>query len=63
MAEDRKGREFGNAAEACTHAVRRVPGLLRKYLRLETNTYLATEVSDGERRRCVIRGKVTFEKE
>jgi hypothetical protein len=49
MAKDRKGREFASLAEACTYAVRRAPGLLRKILRLDANTYLSTEISDGER--------------
>ncbi|MET4072667.1 hypothetical protein ABID58_007496 [Bradyrhizobium sp. S3.2.6] len=62
MAKDQKGREFANAAEACTYAVRRAPGLLRKIMRPQANTFLSTEVSDGERTRFIIRGKVTSEK-
>jgi hypothetical protein len=67
MAKDREGHEFASLAEACTYAVRRVPGLLRKILRLDTNldtnTYLSTEISDGERTLSIIRGKVTSEKQ
>jgi hypothetical protein len=63
MAKDRKGREFASLTEACTYAVRRTPGLLRKTLRLDANTYLSTEISDGERTLFVIRGKVTSEKQ
>jgi hypothetical protein len=63
MAKDRKGREFASLAEACTYAIRRAPGLLRKTLRSDANTYLTTEISDGERTLFVIRGKVTSEKQ
>jgi hypothetical protein len=63
MAKDGKGREFASLPEACTHAVRRAPGLLRKSLRPEANTYLHTEISDGERTRFIIRGKITSEKQ
>lgn len=62
MSKDGRGREFASPREACTFAVRRVPGLLRKELRLNANTYLSTEVSDGERTRFIIRGKITSEK-
>jgi hypothetical protein len=63
MAKDWKGREFASLSEACTYAVRRAPGLLRKTLRLDANTYLSTEISDGERTLSIIRGKVTSEKQ
>lgn len=63
MAKDHKGREFASAAEARTYAVRCAPGLLRKTLRLDANTYLSTEISDGERTLYIIRGKVTSEKQ
>ena len=63
MAKDREGREFASPAEACTYAVRRAPGLLRKTLRSDANTYLSTELSDGERTLFIIRGKVTSEKQ
>jgi hypothetical protein len=63
MAKDRTGREFASPAEACTYGVRRAPALLRKNLRPNANTYLSTEVSDGERTLFIIRGKVTSEKE
>ncbi len=63
MAKDRKGREFASLAEACTYGVRRAPGLLRKILRLDANTYLSTEISDGERTLFIIGGKVTGEKQ
>jgi hypothetical protein len=59
MANDRRGREFVGPAEACTHAFRRAPSLLSKILRPEANTYLGTEISDGERIRGIVRGKIT----
>jgi hypothetical protein len=63
MAKDQTGREFVSTAEACTYAVRRSPGLLRKILRSDGNTYLSTEISDGERTLFIIRGKVICEKQ
>ena len=48
-AEDRRGRLFGSAAEACSYAMRRTTALLGKTVRPTTNTHLSTEVSDGRR--------------
>ena len=62
LAEDRRGHQFENADEACAHAVRRTSAVLRKNVRPTTNIYLATEVSDGERTVCVVRGKVIIER-
>ena len=62
-AKDWTGREFVSNAEACTYAVRRTPGLLRKFLRTDANTFLSTEISDGERTLFIIRGKITCEKQ
>ena len=62
MAKDGDGREFASLTDACTYTIRRAPGLLSKILRLDANTYLATEISDGERTLFIIRGKVTSEK-
>ena len=63
MAKDLKGREFASLAEACIYAMRSAPVLLRKTLRLGANTYISTEISDDERTRYIIRGKVTSEKQ
>ena len=63
MAKDRRGREFADPAEACMYGVRSVPGLLRKNMRPRVNTYLSTEISDGNRTLFIIRGKVTSEKQ
>jgi hypothetical protein len=63
LTEDRRGRLFGNAAEACTYALRRAPRLLNKNLRsTPKDTYLGTEVSDGKRILFIVRGKITSEK-
>jgi hypothetical protein len=63
LAADRRGREFGSVAEAHDYALCRAPGLLSKTLRLKAkDTYLSTEISDGERTLYIIRGKVTSEK-
>ena len=60
FAEDRRGRLFGNAAEACSLPRAR---LLNKNLRsTPKDTYLSTEVSDGKRTLFIIRGKITSEK-
>ena len=60
--EDRRGRQFPSVKEACEHAVRRTPVVLRKVAAPTGNTYLATEISDGNRIVCVVRGKVLVEK-
>ena len=62
-AEGRRGRDFGSVAEACAYALCRAPDLLRKNIRATAkDTYLSTEVSDGERTLYIIRGKVTSER-
>jgi hypothetical protein len=63
LAEDRRGRLFGDAAEACAYALRRAPRLLNKSLRsTPKDTYLGTVVSDGKRNLFIIRGKITSER-
>lgn len=62
LAADRRGRQFESADEACAHAVRRTPAVLQKNVRPTTNIHLATEVSDGGRIFCVVRGKVIIER-
>jgi hypothetical protein len=59
---DRRGTSLPNKNEACAHAVRCTPLALRKSLSRRKNTYLALEVSDGERTIYVVRGKVVIEK-
>ncbi|SED17763.1 DUF6894 family protein [Bradyrhizobium erythrophlei] len=63
LVADRRGRLFGNVAEACGYARCRAPRLLSKALRsAPKDTYLSTEVSDGNRTLFIIRGKITSEK-
>jgi hypothetical protein len=62
FAEDRRGRQFASVNEACEYAVHRTPVALRKNMSATRDTYLATEVSDGERTVAVIRTKVLIEK-
>jgi hypothetical protein len=61
---DRRGTSLRNENEACAHAVRCTPLALRKSVstKKNKNTYLAWEVSDGERTIYVVRGKVVVEK-
>jgi hypothetical protein len=59
---DRRGTSLRNENEACARAVRRTPPALRKSVSSVRNTYLAWEVSDGERTIYVVRGKVVIEK-
>jgi hypothetical protein len=59
LPNDRLGRQFISEEEARAYAVRRTPALLRKTLRsATTDIYLATEVCDGERTLCIVRGKL-----
>jgi hypothetical protein len=58
---DRRGISLRNEADACAHAVRRTPLALKKSVSRVKDTYLAWEVSDGERTICVVRGKVVIE--
>ena len=61
MVPDRRGISLRNKNEACAHAVRCTPLALRKSVSRMKNTYLALEVSDGERTIYVVRGKVLIE--
>jgi hypothetical protein len=63
LAEDRRGRQFASADEACTHAIHITPVFLRKIARsMAANSYLSTEVTDGKRTLCVVRGTVIIER-
>jgi hypothetical protein len=59
---DLRGTSFRDENDACAHAVRYTPLALRKSVSCAKNTYLAWEVSDGERTIYVVRGKVVIEK-
>jgi hypothetical protein len=62
IAEDRQGHQFANVKDACEHAVKRIPAVLRRIATSKCNTHLATEIHDGTRTVCVVRGKVLIEK-
>ena len=59
---DRRGTLLRDENEACAHAVHCTPLALRNSLSSGKNTYLAWEVSDGERTIYVVRGNVVIEK-
>jgi hypothetical protein len=59
---DRRGTSLRSENEACAHAVRCTYLALRKSVSGGKNTYLAWEVSDGERTIYVVRGKIVIEK-
>jgi Domain of unknown function (DUF6894) len=59
---DRRGISLRNKNEACAHAVRCTPLALRKSVSWKKNTYLAWDVTDGERTIYVVRGNVVIEK-
>ena len=59
---DSRGISLRNKNEACARAVRCTPLALRKSASSARNTYLAWEVSDGERTVYVVRGTVVIEK-
>ncbi|APG09685.1 hypothetical protein BKD09_15205 [Bradyrhizobium japonicum] len=61
---DREGTLLRNEKEACAHAIRCTPLALRNLASSgkNKNTYLAWEVSDGERTIYVVRGNVVIEK-
>jgi hypothetical protein len=58
---DRRGTSLRNRNEACARAVRCTTSALRKSVSSVRNTYLAWEVSDGERTIYVVRGTVVIE--
>jgi hypothetical protein len=53
--------QFPSLKEACEYAVHLTPSVLRKVALAACNTYLATEITDGKRIVCVVRGKVLIE--
>jgi hypothetical protein len=58
---DRRGTLLRNKNEARARAVRCTPLALRKSVSSKKSTYLAWEVSDGERTVYVVRGTVVIE--
>ena len=61
LEKDRRGRRFPSVDDARVYAVYRVSAILRKTVSPTTDTYLATEVSDGEHTLCVVRAKVIIQ--
>jgi hypothetical protein len=62
IVRDQSGTSLRDEKAACAYAVRCTPLTLRKSVSPGKNTYLALEVSDGERTIWVVRGKVLIEK-
>ena len=62
LEEDRRGRRFSSVDEARAYAVRRISAVLRKTVCSTSDTYLATEISDGEHTLCVVRAKVIIQR-
>ena len=62
LKEDRRRRRFPSVDDARVYAVHRVSAILRKTASPTTDTYLATEVSDGEHTLCVVRAKVIIQR-
>jgi hypothetical protein len=63
LLEDQLGLQFATSDEARAHAMHLTPAILRRIVRAtDANTYLSTEVSDGTRTLCVIRGTVIIER-
>jgi hypothetical protein len=58
---DRRGTLLRNKYEARARAVRCTPLALKKSVSKKKSTYLAWEVSDGERTIYVVRGTVVIE--
>ena len=61
FAEDRRARQFASVKAACEYAIHRTPAVLRKIVGSACDTHLATEITDGKRIVCVVRGKVLIE--
>jgi hypothetical protein len=59
---DRKGRRFPSADDARVYAVHSICAILRKTVSSTSDTYLATEISDGEHTLCVVRAKVIIQR-
>jgi hypothetical protein len=59
--EDAIGLAFAGDKEACEHALHQIALALKESADPRRDTYLAIEISDGERTLGVIRGKVIME--
>lgn len=60
--EDPRGTLLPDDGAACHKAVQRMPAGLKKAERRSQNTYITTEVTNGNRSLYAVRGKVVVEK-
>jgi hypothetical protein len=60
--EDPRGTLLPDDGAACHKAVQRTPASLKKAEQESRNTYVTTEVTNGNRTLFVVRGKVIVEK-
>ena len=59
--EDLRGTLLPDVGAACHKAVRQTPARLKAAAQDRHNTYVATEITNGNRTLFVVRGKVTLE--
>ncbi|MGY4435179.1 hypothetical protein ACVWWO_007656 [Bradyrhizobium sp. F1.13.1] len=59
--EDQRGELFPTNAAACHRAAERMPARLKRAAERSRNTYVTTEVTDGNRILFVVRGTVIIE--
>ncbi|WP_162268445.1 DUF6894 family protein [Bradyrhizobium sp. DASA03076] len=60
--EDQRGKLFPTDATACHRAVQRMPANLTRAAVRFRNTYVTTEVTNGDRTLFVVRGTVIVER-
>jgi hypothetical protein len=60
--EDHRGHQFPSVDDARVYAVHRISAILQKTVSSTTDTYLATEISDGEHTLCVVRAKMIIQR-
>jgi hypothetical protein len=60
--EDARGKLFPTDRAACHRATQRMPAGLKRAAERSRNTYVATEVTDGNRTLCVVRATVIVER-
>lgn len=60
--EDSLGELLSSDGAACDRAAQRIPADLQRAVVLSQNTYVATEVTNGNRTLFVVRGTVIIER-
>ncbi|WP_404979792.1 DUF6894 family protein [Bradyrhizobium sp. Arg816] len=60
--EDPRGKLFATEGAACHRAVQRMPAFLKRAGERSRNTYVATEVTNGDRTLFVVRGTVIVDR-